>query len=171
VPRDPVRKRKREYEKLESAGFELLLNRPGLFVGSSRKGIVVKERGQVVRRENTGNLRHILIAAPGVAVSSNLVFHAARNRILIDFIENTGLPYARIVPFHGTNADLQRAQLSAETNGKASRLAMAFVRGKIRNQMNLVKYYHKYRKAFDEGFVREFNEKLSRMQKIEGEIR
>lgn len=169
--RDPVRKRKREYEKLEAAGFELTVSRSGSFVGKTQKGVVVKVKGQLVCQESLNNLRHIFITAQGVTISSNLIAWAVQKRIPIDFIEHVGMPYARLTSFHATNYELQRAQLAAEDTGKASHLATTFVHGKIKNQMNLVKYYHKYRKSFDEGFVATFNNRIEKMKGIVGEIK
>lgn len=171
LPADPVRKRKKEYEKLESAGFEVTVSRSGSFIGKTQKGIVVKVKGQLVHQSPLENLKHIFITAQGVTLSSNLIAWAAQRHIPIDFMDYTGLPYARITSFNATNYELQRAQLAAEDGGKASHLAISFVTGKIKNQMNLVKYYHKYRKTFDEGFVREFDDKTLRMEKILEELK
>lgn len=171
VSGDPVRKRKKEYAKLESAGFEVTVSRSGSFIGKTQKGVVVKVKGQLVHQSPLENLKHIFITAPGVTLSSNLVSWTAARHIPIDFMDYTGLPYARITSFNATNYELQRAQLAAEDGSKASHLAMSFVVGKIKNQMNLVKYYHKYRKSFDEGFVREFDDKTLRMEKILEEIK
>lgn len=164
--KDPVRKRKKEYEKLESDGFEVVVSQSGSFIGKTQKGVIVKVKGQLVHQSPLDNLKHIFITASGVTLSSNLIAWAAQRRIPIDFMEYSGLPYARITSFNATNYELQRAQLAAEDGGKASHLAMSFVMGKIKNQMTLVKYYHKYRKAFDEGFVREFDDKRLRMENI-----
>ena len=169
--RDPVRKRKREYEKLEAAGFELTVSRSGSFVGKTQKGVVVKVKGQLVCQEPLNNLRHIFITAQGVTISSNLIAWAVQRRIPIDFIEHVGMPYARLSSFHATNYELQRAQILAEDTGKASHLATTFVHGKIRNQMNLVKYYHKYRKSFDVGFVATFDDKIKSMKSNVEEIK
>ncbi|MCE5210231.1 MAG: CRISPR-associated endonuclease Cas1 [Deltaproteobacteria bacterium] len=170
-PADPVRKRKKEYEKLESAGFEVVVSQSGSFIGKTKKGVIVKVRGQLVHQSPLDNLKHIFITAPGVTLSSNLVSWAAERRIPIDFNDFSGLPYARITSFNTTHYELQRAQLAAENDGKASHLATTFVTGKIKNQMNLVKYYHKYRKSFDEGFVLEFNDKTRRMENIMEEFK
>ncbi len=168
---DPVLKRKREYRKLEAAGFELIVSRPGAFIGRTQKGIVVKVKGIVVHQAPLLNLKHILITSSSVTLSTNVITHAARNHIPIDFFDSGGFPYARLASFNSADYSLQRAQLAAEGTGMASELAKAFVQGKIRNQMNLAKYYHKYRKSFDEGFVIEFTANLARMEAIVAEIK
>lgn len=168
---NPVAKRKRQYQKLESEGFELVVSRPGAFVGKTRKGIVVKAGGQILHQAPLNNLKHILITSPNVSISGAVISHAVKNRITVDFFEHGGLPYARVTAFHGTSVKLQLAQLDALRDGKGSALAITFVEGKIRNQQNLIKYYHKYHKSFDEGFVREYEDKLARMEKIEEELK
>ena len=171
APGDPVLKRKREYRKLEAAGFELIVTRPGAFIGRTQKGIVVKVKGIVVHQAPLLSLKHILITSSSVTLSTNVIAHAARNHIPIDFFDSGGFPYARLASFNTADYSLQRAQLAAEGTGMASELAKAFVLGKIRNQMNLAKYYHKYRKSFDEGFVVEFTANLARMEGIAAEIK
>lgn len=168
--RDPVAKRKRQYQKLESEGFELVVSRPGAFVGKTQKGIVVKVGGQTVHQAPLNNLKHIMITSTKVSLSGAVISHAVKNRIPVDFIEYGGLPYARVSAFHGTHVKLQLQQLAALGDGRAGELARTFVEGKIRNQQNLIKYYHKYRKAVDDAFVREYTEKLRRMEGIETEL-
>lgn len=168
--RDPVARRKREYQKLEAAGFELVVSTPGTMIGRTQKGVVVKQRGAVIHQAPMNSLKHIIITASGVSLSSNVVSWAAKNRIPIDFVEHSGEPYARLHPFHATGYDVQRAQLAAEGNGKATELAKTFVRAKIKNQMNLLKYHNKYRKHVDPQFVEAFQAKLANMEKIIDEI-
>jgi len=171
VQGDPVKKRKREYQKLEAAGFELVVSRSGSFIGKTQKGVVVKHKGVVVHQAPLNSLKHIFITASGVSLSSNVIAWAAKNKIPIDFCEYSGEPFARLHPFHATNYAVQRAQLAAEDTGKATSLASAFVIGKIKNQMNLLKYYHKYRKSIDQDFVKEFDIKVQRMDGIIDEIK
>lgn len=168
---DPVQKRKREYQKLEAAGFELVVSHSGSFIGKTQKGVVIKQKGVVVHQAPLNSLKHIFITASGVSLSSNVIAWAAKNRIPIDFCEFSGEPFARLHPFHATNYAVQRAQLAAEDSGKATSLASAFVTGKIKNQMNLLKYYHKYRKSIDQEFVKEFDTKVGRMDGIIDEIK
>ena len=50
-------------------------------------------------------------------------------------------------------------------------MAKAFISGKIRNQVNLLKYYFKYRKTTDENFSEAFEESIKRMNKNLHEIK
>lgn len=169
--KNPVAKRKHEYRKMEAEGFELIVSTPGSFVGKTQKGVVIKVQGKVVHEAPLNNLKHIFITTFGVSLSSNAVHYAVRQKIPIDFVEFSGRPYARLSHFQSPNVPLQIAQLEAQKDGRASVIAKAIVHGKIKNQMNLTKYYHKYRKSVDEGFVVIYNDKLARMESTAAEIK
>lgn len=156
---------------MEAEGFELLVSKPGSFIGKTQKGIVIKMQGKVVHQAPLNNLKHIFISASGVSLSSNVIHYAVKQKIPIDFIEFSGQPYARLVALQSPNVQLQLAQLEAQRDGRASRIASAIVLGKVKNQMNLAKYYNKYRKTVDQDFVQAFNDKLARMESTAAEIK
>lgn len=161
--KNPVQKRKHEYQKLQAEGFELVITKPGSFLGRTLKGITVKIKGQVVHQAPLNNLKHIIIATSKASLSGAVIQYAARQKIPIDFVEYSGQPYARISHFQHPNINLQLAQLEAQKDGRATDIAKWIVDGKIRNQKNLVKYYNKYHKNVDQGFVDTFTCKLALM--------
>lgn len=162
--KDPVKKRKREYQKLQSEGFELVVTRPGSFLGKTIKGITVKVNGQIVHQAPLNNLKHIIITTSKASLSGAVIQYAAKQKIPIDFIEYSGQPYARLSHFNHPKIDLHLAQLEAQKDGRATVIAKQIVDGKIRNQMNLAKYYNKYRKSVDGEFARTFTAKLALME-------
>ena len=166
VRRDPIKKRKREYQKLESEGFELLITTPGVFIGKTKRGISIKERGIKKHESPLLNLRNISILSRGVTLSSNLIEYCAEQGIPIDFVGFDGKPYAKIYSLQSFSASVGIAQLKAYEDGKGCILAKAFVLGKVRNQINLIKYYHKYRKGRDEDFTTLFGERLALMESL-----
>jgi CRISPR-associated protein Cas1 len=95
-----------------------------------------------------------------------VVEYCAEREIPIDFAGFDGKPYAKIYPLQSAPASLGIAQLKAFENGKAHILAKAFVLGKIRNQINLAKYYNKYRKGRDEDFTAIFGERVNSMESL-----
>lgn len=164
--RDPIKKKKREYQKLESAGFELLITKPGIFIGKSKRGISVKERGVKQYEAPLLNLKNITILSSGVTLSSNVIRYCAEKKIPIDFVDFNGIPYARLYSFEASSTSIGIAQLKALENGKALAMAKYFVSGKIKNQINLIKYYSKYRKGRDEDFTEIFDEKITAMESL-----
>ncbi|MBI5181808.1 MAG: CRISPR-associated endonuclease Cas1, partial [Nitrospirae bacterium] len=171
VKKDPIKKKKREYQRLESEGFELLVTTPGVFIGKTRRGIIIKERGIKRHEAPLLNLKNISILSAGVTISSNVIRYCAERAIPIDFMGFDGRPYAKIYQLQSTSASIGVAQLKAFDNGMANSLAKGFVLGKIKNQINLAKYYHKYRKKVDEDFASVFNEKITLMGSLAKEAR
>lgn len=164
--KDVIKKKKREYQKLEAEGFELVISKPGIFVGKTKRGISIKERGNKLYDVPLINLKHITILSSGVTISSNVIYFCAEKKIPIDFVKFNGRPYAKIYPSEFSSASLGIAQLKSLKNGKADILARTFVSGKIRNQINLAKYYHKYRKDRDKDFVEIFEDRINRMESL-----
>ncbi|NMC87249.1 MAG: CRISPR-associated endonuclease Cas1, partial [Candidatus Moranbacteria bacterium] len=149
---------------LESEGHELVVTTPGAFLGKTKSCIVVKHRGKKTNEVKTTNLNHIFVTGRGVTVSSNVIEFCSERHIPIDYIRFDGKPYARLYSFYDQNARIQLAQLAACGNEKGSAFAKSIVYGKIKNQLNLAKYYHKYRKEKDSTFSTLFREKTSRIE-------
>ncbi len=170
-PKDLVKKKKKEYQKLESEGFELLVNTPGVFIGKTKRGIVVKKNGVKCSDSPLINLKNISVLSRGVSLSSNVIEYCSEKNIPINFFDFSGKPYAKIYSFEPESASLGLSQLKAFENGKANYLARVFVSGKIRNQVNLVKYYSKYRKGRDEDFMEILNENIDLMDKLADEAK
>jgi group II intron reverse transcriptase/maturase/CRISPR-associated endonuclease Cas1 len=142
--REAVLSRKHEYQKLESAGFDLAITQPGFFLGKKDHDVVVKYQGKLIREVPFINLKNITILCDGVTLSSNLIRSCAENKISIDFLGDNGAAYAIIVNPTFVNADIGIAQLQAYNDHKSFYLIRKFVTGKINNQLNLIKYYGKY---------------------------
>lgn len=164
--RDPVRKKKRQYQKLESEGFELLVTTPGVFLGKTKKGVTVMKGGVKKYEAPLLNLKNITVLADGVTLSSSVIRHCAEQDVPIFFMNFDGQPYARLAAYDAPSAAIGLAQLRAFENGKAMVVARSVVAGKIRNQANLVKYWHKYRKHCDEDYANSFSERIGLISQL-----
>lgn len=153
-----VKKQKRRYLRHAVQGSELVITEPGVFLGKTSKRVVVKKQRRVIRDMPLKQLRHVIISTPGVTLSSAVIALCARAQVPIDFLTPRGEPLARLcTPLDALgNTGLQ--QLQAVHDGSGLVLAKRFVTGKLRNQFNLVKYYHKYRKRVDADFARAFDD-------------
>jgi CRISPR-associated protein Cas1 len=118
----------------------------------------VKQHRQVVMEIPFKQLRHIIVAAHGITLSSDVITLCARERVPIDFLDYHGEPLARLCTPLDSLGNTGLQQLRMLHDGSGLRLAKAFVYGKLKNQINLVKYYHKYRKRVDEVFSQTFTE-------------
>ncbi len=166
--RGAVLTRKHEYQKLETAGFDLFITHAGLFLGKRDKMVTVRKHGNIEKEIPLINLRNITVLSKGVSFSSNLVQACAINKISIDFLGNNGMPYAMIISPSFVDVQIGTAQLSAYSNNKSFYLIRKFVYGKINNQANLIKYYGKYYLKHHHEFSRVYSSYLSDMKAHSG---
>jgi len=141
-----IEKKRKQYEKIADAGRELVITQPGIFIGKSKKGITLYDRGKIKATASLHNLRHISILSQGTSISDHTIKYCSENRIPIDFISFNGLPYAKFYTPAYPDADIGNAQMKAVANGMGINLVKQFITGKMKNQLSLIKYYYKYRK-------------------------
>lgn len=139
-----IKTKKKEYQKLERAGSELVVNTPGSYVGVTHKGIQVKLNNKVVNKPSAA-LKHVTIMGKGISISSNALMYCATNKIPIDFFDGKGKQYASVLSPVYVDNSLWSKQVELPLDKKVA-LASAIVIGKLKNQLNLIKYYHKYHK-------------------------
>lgn len=151
-----VNKRKREYQKLESEGFDLVLSTPGLMVAKRENRLVVKKGGIVVQEVPLLNLKNVTILSDGIGFTSNVIEACAVYKVSIDFLKRDGLPYAMLHSPVFFEAKTGIGQLAAYGNDKCIQLIRCFIRGKIVNQSNLIKYFSKYYSKRNKEFSSKF---------------
>ena len=147
----------RKYQRRFASQYDLVLSNYGIFLGKHSKRLVVKQPGHKTKEYAVSKIKHILVLNSSVSVSSAAVYLCAKNNIPIDYLDYTGRPFARLAAPEQPAWHYGVYQVQAEDNGKAVHLAKAFVEGKIRNQLSLIKYYSKYRKGKDDSFRKLFN--------------
>ena len=145
--------RKRQFQKMESSGMELLISTPGMQLGKSKGSIVLKKMGKVVKTVNANNLKNITITSGGINLSTDVLRFCAEKGIVIDFLNYDGTPYAKFSTTKFTGAVNEITQVRALENSRGIRLVKAIVRGKIRNQINTLKFFSRQRKTTDPDFV------------------
>lgn len=145
--------RKRQFQKMESAGMELLVSTPGMQLGKSKGTIVLKKIGKVVKTVLANNLKNITITTNGINISSDVLRFCAEKGIVIDFLNYDGSPFAKLSTPKFAGAANEIAQIQALENHKATRLIKAIIRGKIKNQINTLKFFSRQRKTSNPDFV------------------
>lgn len=140
-----IKQRKHEYRTLENEATELVINSCGTFIGVSNKGITLKTYGKQLPMPPTNNLSHITVLCDGVSISSNAIGYCMQNRIPIDFFTATGQHSASILTNTMLGTSLWGKQATLTLSQRAT-LAQKIIYGKLKNQFNLIKYFHKYHK-------------------------
>lgn len=143
--KDIILQRKKEYHKRERENKELLINTYGCFLGLTSKGITVKKQGKVIFQQPVGALSHITIASKGITLSSNLIDYCLAHKITIDFFNSSGGHTGSILSNKYMESTLWNKQATCGME-KRNTLAASIILGKLRNQLALIKYFHKYHK-------------------------
>ncbi len=125
----------------------LIVEEFGAFVGKHSERLIVTKGEATLAQAPLLHLEAVLIANRGVSISAEAVRECAERGIPIHFVSGTGTAYASLYSAGLTGTVLtRRAQLEAFRDGRGLTVAIAFARGKIHNQANLLKYMGKYRK-------------------------
>lgn len=127
----------------------LVIAEHGVHLGkhSERLQVTRIKSNEIVEEAPLLHLDTVVIASRGVSLSADAVQVCAERGIPIHFVSGTGIPYASLYSagLTGTIAT-RRAQLEAYRDQRGVSAAKAFVRGKLQNQVNLLRYMAKYRK-------------------------
>lgn len=126
----------------------LTLTEYGLFAGKYSERVVIKKGKETVAEHPLIDLEQILVAGKGITLSSDLIAECTERGIPITFVDFSGKPYAKLVsPALTATVKTRREQLMAYHDERSVEIAKRFATGKIRNQINLLRYAGKYRKA------------------------
>ena len=143
---------KREVGERLFAEAVLWIDGFGAFAGLSKGGIVLKRHGKVQKKLPVKECRRIVVEGKSAALSAALIHLCAKKRIPIDFIDGHADAYATLhTPAQSyASRALRQLKLHADAQ-KRLELARAFLRAKIKNQRNYLKYLDKHhRDAADE---------------------
>lgn len=141
-----IQERKKEYRKIEAETSGLLVNKPGMFIGLTSRGVTILQKGKVVAQHHPDNLSQIVITGQGVSMSSNLVGFCMNRKIPIDFFDPQGTHLGSIISSKYMQNSLWSKQAGADAFLKNS-IALGIIEGKIKNQHALLKYFNKYHKS------------------------
>ncbi|MEW5920392.1 MAG: CRISPR-associated endonuclease Cas1 [Bacillota bacterium] len=151
--------------------MNLVINNYGTFLGKTSERLVVKENGKVVQEVPFFDLAQITIATGGASLSSDVIRMCMEHGVQINFLSGTGQPYAKICsPQLSATVQTRREQLLAYLDQRGVALARAFVGGKIKNQVNTLKYFAKHRKEAKKETYEKVMVAAQKMEEIAGEM-
>lgn len=170
VNRKLILSRKREYRKRENETTELVVNSYGSFIGVNNKGLSLKVSSKKRKLSATSNIKHITVLSDGVSISSNALNYCMQKGIGVDYFTKTGKHIGSFLSDSYVQTSLWQNQVAMSTD-KKSRLAVCIISGKVRNQVNLIKYFHKYHKNVSPTLNERFNEIIPKIKIILAEMR
>lgn len=162
--------------------MDLIVEGKGAFIGKHQGRIRVYHEQKVIREAPLLHLRQMVIVGGGVSISSDVIQACSEEGIALHFLSRHGRPTAGLYSAGLVGTVLtRRAQLLAYYGQQGVALGKAFVRGKLENQLNLVRYFGKSREEQKElveliqlvvGEVRDAQDELEQLQGEQiGEIR
>jgi CRISPR-associated protein Cas1 len=138
--------RRKQHQKREGI-MDLIVEGKGLFIGKHQGRICVYREQKVLQETPLIHLKQIVIVDSGIGVSSDVVRVCSEEGIPLHFISKSGQHTAGLYAAGLTGTVLtRRAQLLAYTSPQGVAVSKAFVRGKLENQINLLRYFSKSRK-------------------------
>ena len=160
-----ILKKKNEYRKKENETSELVVGTFGANIGVSNQNISVKVRGKKQKVTSITNLQHITILSEGVSISSNALAFCMKHKIGIDVFERNGKHVGSFLSMTAMHTSLWSQQQGMSKQEK-SLLATNIITGKIKNQLNLVKYYHKYHKDTSVKLQQKYREIVPKIKQV-----
>jgi group II intron reverse transcriptase/maturase/CRISPR-associated endonuclease Cas1 len=147
-----IRSKKRAYAKKFATSSVLYVSEPGTYVGIAKNSITLKQKGKLIYKMPKNLCERIIIASGGVSLSAALVKVCAQNGIAVDFIDpySHATPYASLYGAKNAYARMSIKQLRILHTPLQLKLAKAFIKGKVKNQINYLKYLNKYHRNLDE---------------------
>lgn len=159
-----IRQKKREYQKKEAEGAELIVSSYGSFIGKNNKGVSVKVNGQNRYNLPSNALKHISVISKGVSISSDAIYYCMSNNIPVDFFDYSGKLQASILSPVFIDNSLWQKQVTLPIEKKIY-LATQIIVGKMKNHQNLIKYFHKYHKN-DAALGEQYEESVKSIEEV-----
>lgn len=130
--------------------MDMIVAERGVLVAKHQGRIRVLRDKEKLQEAPLVLLEQVIIASTGVAISSDAVRACCEHGIPIHFIGSRDRAYGMLhaAGLVGT-IQTQRAQLAAYDDERGATLARAFVRGKLENQINLLRAMAKNRREKD----------------------
>ena len=163
-------KKKSSFLQEQIKSSEIILNRFGLYVSITKGKIVVKEYGKVIQTSPVNWVTRIIVMTKGVSLSSNLILKCSQKKIDIDFIEKSR-PYAQITYYENVSNELHLKQLDLKNSKKGFKTAVAIIKAKMKNQINLVKYFARYREREDSKSFQKLERIIEQMERMAKKVK
>ncbi len=167
-----VRKQKRQYTRCVIQTSHLLVTTPGIFIGKSQNRIYARKERKNIFEVPLNQLESITLLTRSTSFSSDLVTACAAKGISICWIGSGNKVEAVIHAPQSDRTDLHIRQLAqASTPERQFSISRFIIQGKIKNQINLIKYFSKYEKTKYSEYAKHYFRFLEKSEKSFKEIK
>lgn len=149
-----IDKKKNIYAKKFANDSTLHISREGLSLGISKNKFVIKEYGKVQNSFAFDKVNRIILEGKGISLSCDVIKKSVENNITIDFIDRDALSYASLITHKSSVTQNINKQAKILDTPLQLYLAIQFIKGKAKNQINYLKYLDKYHKILDDNILK-----------------
>ncbi|GAB1444058.1 hypothetical protein MASR2M39_29030 [Ignavibacteriales bacterium] len=139
------RKRKVYYNRFVES-LDMMISGNYAHIGKSGGKITVKKEGKVIKEVFANKLSSLIINAHGTTISADAVRLCIENKVLVNYFDDLGKPYAIIFAIASGANSVSTAQAFASKGERGKNLVKQLVWAKITNQAALVKFVTKNKK-------------------------
>ena len=148
--RSALGRKKQRYARQMALASTLIVESFGTSLGVAKNKIVVKQKGRVVQSLPAKRCERIVVQTKAASLSSALVYLCAKKGIPVDFLDGAFTPYAALHTIRQGYAARAVRQLALHADAERRlELARAFVRAKLKNHRNYLKYLDKHHRQIE----------------------
>ncbi len=149
----------------------IVVDQFGAFLGRESGRLQVRQKKKTTEEYPFFKIERIVIASPGVSLSASLIQECVKHGIALDFLGYGGRPYARLSsPELSGTVKTRREQILAYTDVRGLEFARMLVKGKLGNQVSILKYFAKYRKERDKETYSQIRQTVREVEEISSQI-
>ena len=151
--------------------MNLIIEDRGTYIGLKSERLQFRLEGQPLREIALRDLETLTIVTTAASLSMDAIRACAKFGVQIDLLDGMGDPYAKITsPYLVGTVTTRRAQMMAYLTEKGLEVARHAVRARLRNQVNLLRYFGKYRREADPAAYAAIEEALPGLAALEVEL-
>ncbi|MBF6595081.1 MAG: CRISPR-associated endonuclease Cas1 [Thermaceae bacterium] len=151
--------------------MNLIIEERGTYISLKSERLQFRLEGQPLKEVALRDLETLAILTSAASISVEAIRACAKFGVQIDLLDGMGDPYAKITsPYLVGTVTTRRAQMLAYLNEKGLEVAKHAVRARLRNQVNLLRYFGKYRREADPAAFAAIEEALPALANLEAEL-
>jgi len=171
-PEEAAARRKAQQAAARLDIEELIISREGTSLGRAGERVSVRRDGKKVLEAPLSMVKTINLMTTAVSLSGELMRECAVRRIPIYLYGREGKMVAYAGRLEAPQFELGAAQTAMAKGTAGLELARIFVAGKVQNQMNLLRYFAKYKdRRRSEQFSQQLESSLGVMREVQDSVR
>ncbi|MBW2097035.1 MAG: CRISPR-associated endonuclease Cas1 [Deltaproteobacteria bacterium] len=151
---------------------QIVLSGFGLFLSKKSDRLIVRKGKDLIYEFPFFRLSEVCITSKGITISSDLIMELCARGIHINFLQGNGRPFAKLTsPMLSATIQARREQFRALDDERGGEFSRIVVKGKLRNQRNLLLYFGKYMKRSNLERYSVLEEKIRLLEESENKVK